>query len=67
MTFVMAIVSYWVLGLPIGYADGDVYRFGPYGYWIGLIAGLTVGAIALTVRLVYIQKKNSVENETRDA
>lgn len=57
MTFVMAIVSYWVLGLPIGYLMATYTSFGPFGYWIGLIAGLTVGAITLTGRLIYIQKK----------
>lgn len=60
MTFIMAIVSYWVLGLPIGYAMATYTDLGPYGYWIGLIAGLTVGAITLTVRLLYIQKKKFV-------
>ena len=57
MTFVMAIVSYWVLGLPIGYIMATYTDFGPFGYWIGLIAGLTVGAITLTGRLLYIQRK----------
>lgn len=57
MTFVMAIVSYWVLGLPIGYIMATFTELGPYGYWVGLIAGLTVGAITLTGRLIYIQKK----------
>lgn len=57
MTFIMAIVSYWVLGLPIGYAMATFTDLGPYGYWVGLIAGLTVGAITLTIRLIYIQKK----------
>ncbi|HJF32595.1 MAG TPA: MATE family efflux transporter [Sporosarcina psychrophila] len=60
MTFIMAIVSYWVLGLPIGYLMATFTDLGPYGYWIGLIAGLTVGAITLTLRLVYIQKKKFV-------
>lgn len=57
MTFIMAIVSYWVLGLPIGYVMATFTDLGPYGYWVGLIAGLTVGAITLTIRLIYIQKK----------
>ena len=60
MTFVMAIVSYWVLGLPIGYLMAKYTDFGPYGYWIGLIAGLTIGAIALTIRLLHIQRKKFV-------
>lgn len=57
MTFVMAIVSYWVLGLPIGYFMATFTDLGPYGYWVGLIAGLTVGAITLTIRLLHIQKR----------
>ena len=57
MTFIMAIVSYWVLGLPIGYLMAKYTDLGPYGYWIGLIAGLTIGAITLTIRLFHIQKK----------
>lgn len=57
MTFIMAIISYWVLGLPIGYLMATYTDLGPYGYWIGLIAGLTVGAITLTGRLLYIQRK----------
>ncbi|MCG7334503.1 MATE family efflux transporter [Sporosarcina sp. ACRSM] len=57
MTFLMAIISYWVLGLPIGYLMATFTELGPYGYWIGLIAGLTVGAITLSIRLVLIQRK----------
>jgi MATE family multidrug resistance protein len=57
MTFIMAIVSYWVLGLPIGYFLANSTDLGPFGYWVGLIVGLTVGAAALSVRLITIQKK----------
>ena len=57
ITFIMAIISYWVIGLPIGYVMANYTDLGPYGYWIGLITGLTIGAITLTGRLRYIQKK----------
>lgn len=60
ITFVMAIVSYWVIGLPVGYLMATYTDLGPYGYWIGLIAGLTIGAITLTGRLRYIQKKKYI-------
>jgi multidrug resistance protein, MATE family len=59
VTFIMAIVSYWVIGLPVGYVMATYTELGPYGYWIGLIAGLTVGAITLAIRLRYIQKNNA--------
>ena len=57
VTFIMAIVSYWVIGLPVGYLMATYSKLGPYGYWIGLIVGLTIGAITLAGRLRYIQRK----------
>ena len=59
ITFIMAIISYWVIGLPTGYLLGTYTSYGPFGYWIGLIVGLTIGAITLGTRLVYLQKKFS--------
>ncbi len=57
ITFVMALISYWVIGLPSGYIFANFTDFGPFGYWIGLIVGLTAGAITLSIRLLIIQKK----------
>lgn len=59
-TFVMAIVSYWVIGLPVGYLMANFTDYGPFGYWIGLIVGLTIGALTLTLRLLFIQKRASI-------
>lgn len=57
ITFIMAIISYWIIGLPTGYILATYTSFERFGYWIGLIVGLTLGAITLGIRLVYIQKK----------
>lgn len=57
-TFIMALVSYWIIGLPIGYALANFTSLYAFGYWIGLIIGLAVGAIALFFRLLYVQKRN---------
>ncbi|WP_313890791.1 MATE family efflux transporter [Psychrobacillus sp.] len=57
VTFIMAIVSYWIIGLPTGYILANYTSFERFGYWIGLIVGLTVGAITLGIRLVYLHKK----------
>ena len=54
----MSLVSYWVLGLPIGYILANFVHMGPDGYWIGLISGLALGAIGLAMRLRNIQKKS---------
>ncbi|MEI4768227.1 MATE family efflux transporter [Psychrobacillus sp. FJAT-51614] len=57
VTFIMAIVSYWIIGLPTGYILANYTSFERFGYWIGLIVGLSVGAITLCSRLIYLQKK----------
>ncbi|WP_010281499.1 MATE family efflux transporter [Bacillus timonensis] len=56
-TFVMTLISYWVIGLPIGYALAKFTSLGAFGYWIGLIVGLAAGAITLSGRLLSVQKK----------
>ena len=54
----MTLIAYWVLGLPIGYLVANYTHFGPFGYWIGLISGLAIGAVGLAARLYYIQSKS---------
>lgn len=54
-TFYMSLVSYWVLGLPIGYTLANFSKMGADGYWVGLISGLAIGAVGLTARLKYVQ------------
>ncbi|GGA27091.1 MATE family efflux transporter [Psychrobacillus lasiicapitis] len=57
VTFIMAIISYWIIGLPTGYYLATYTSFERFGYWIGLIVGLTVGAITLVSRLIYLQRR----------
>ncbi|MGO1060072.1 MATE family efflux transporter [Planococcus sp. FY231025] len=61
ITFVMALISYWVIGLPVGYLLASFTGFEAFGYWIGLIAGLTAGAATLSIRLLAIQKKMAMQ------
>lgn len=56
-TFLMSLVSYWVIGLPLGYFLANYTNWGAFGYWIGLITGLAAGAVFLSSRLIFIQKK----------
>lgn len=60
ITFIMALISYWVIGLPVGFLLATFTNFEAFGYWIGLIAGLTAGAATLSIRLLAIQKKLAV-------
>jgi len=57
VTFIMSLISYWIIGLPFGYYLANHSNWGAYGYWIGLITGLAAGAITLTGRLIYLQNK----------
>jgi MATE family multidrug resistance protein len=43
-------VAYWVISLPVGYLLGFIFNLGLEGVWIGLLIGLTVSAILLTLR-----------------
>lgn len=56
ITFIMSLVSYWVIGLPLGYLLATRTEMGAFGYWVGLIVGLAIGAICLSTRLWYLQK-----------
>ena len=57
VTFYLAIFSYWVIGLPLGYVAAHAGGLGPYGYWVSLIGGVLVGAICLHLRLLRVQRK----------
>jgi MATE family multidrug resistance protein len=46
-------IAYWVISLPVGYLLAFVFNFGVYGVWVGLLIGLTVSAIMLTIRFNY--------------
>jgi len=57
ITFLLAVLSYWIIGLPAGYILANYFLYGPYGYWMGLIIGIAVGAVLLGFRLRSVQKK----------
>lgn len=59
-TFLVGFVSLWLIGLPVGYVSSTYTDLGPFGYWVGLIAGLTAGAITLSIRLKIVQKKHEI-------
>ncbi|MNB91370.1 Multidrug resistance protein NorM [compost metagenome] len=62
--FIICFIAYWVIGLPTGYLLATYTDMGAYGYWIGLIAGLAIGAILLLGRLVKVQRSFSVRRDS---
>lgn len=56
VTLITSFVSYWIIGLPCGWLLANYTALEPFGYWVGIIIGLSCGAVALLWRLLYVQK-----------
>ncbi|MCX2741849.1 MATE family efflux transporter [Pontibacter anaerobius] len=46
----ISLLAYWVVGLPVGYLLCFKAGFGVNGVWMGLLTGLSVAAVLLTLR-----------------
>jgi MATE family multidrug resistance protein len=59
VTFAMfiAIFSYLIVSMPIGYVLGFVFHLGSVGVWIGLCIGLMTAAAAYRLRFLHFMKK----------
>ncbi|WP_294965072.1 MATE family efflux transporter [uncultured Gilliamella sp.] len=57
----ITLISYWVFGLPVGYILGltniVIEPLGVAGFWIGFISGLSIAALLLISRMIYIQRQ----------
>jgi MATE family multidrug resistance protein len=51
------LVAYWLVGMSLGYYLTFKAELGPAGMWIGMIAGLTIGAFLLTGRFLRLTNK----------
>lgn len=51
------VVAYWVVGLSLGYWLTFGRGLGPAGMWVGMIAGLSAGALLLTLRFAWRSRK----------
>lgn len=53
----MAFVSYWIIGLPLGYFLAFYGGVGPVGIWLGLLAGLVTSSILLNIRFYILSRR----------
>ena len=67
VTFWLAVLSFWGIGLPAGYLLARMTELGPYGYWAGLNGGIIFGAVCLMIRLRVIENRMRRENERNAA
>ena len=54
---VITFIAYWLIGFPISWFLGKEDAYGSFGIWLGLLAGLTSGAILLYIRFNYLTKR----------
>ena len=57
MPFILCLLGFWVIGLPVGIILDWMTDLGPYAYWIALIAGLMSNCFLLMLRLRSVQKR----------
>ena len=62
----ITMVAYWVIGLPLGFWLAFSFGMGARGIWVGLLAGLTVSAILLTSRFLWLSKRFLVQDKRID-
>ncbi|MGH8178788.1 MAG: MATE family efflux transporter, partial [Steroidobacter sp.] len=58
----LCVVSYWLVGFTLAYVLGVRLGGGPVHVWIGLTVGLTVSAILLVSRYVYVARREAVSH-----
>jgi MATE family multidrug resistance protein len=48
------LLAYWGIGLPLAWGLGIALGLGPRWVWVGFVAGLTMAALLLNARFIYI-------------
>lgn len=54
---IITLFAYWVVSLPLCYVLGFWLKLGTVGVWIGLLLGLTVAAVLLTIRFFRLSRR----------
>ncbi|MFJ7726617.1 MATE family efflux transporter [Neobacillus sp. NPDC097160] len=66
LAFIMTLIAYWLICLPAGYLLAHFTGLGARGYWVGLTIGLLAAGIALSLRLIYIQKRKFINIQVKE-
>lgn len=65
--FVVGIVSYWLVALPVSWMTAFHFGFGAPGIWVGFVVGLGVAAVAMSTRLLRKCNRLNVSPNARPA
>lgn len=66
IAFIMTLIAYWGICLPVGYGLAEYTSLGASGYWIGLTVGLLAAGVGLSWRLLHIQKTKYMPIEMKE-
>lgn len=53
---ILTFIAYWIIALPVGYLLGFKFGWGAEGIWYGLVVGLTIVAIVMSIRFNKLTK-----------
>lgn len=59
----ITLIAYWIIGLPVGYILGIVYKMGAIGVWYGLVLGLFTASLLLFIRFQIISRKHEFKQQ----
>jgi MATE family multidrug resistance protein len=65
MPVLYMVISFWIVGMTLGYNLTFKGQMGPAGMWIGMIAGLTVAAFLMLLRFQHTSRKR-IRESTQD-
>lgn len=65
--FVVGIVSYWLVALPVSWVTAFHFGFGAPGIWVGFVVGLGVAAVLMCTRLLRKCSRLNVSPSTHPA
>lgn len=65
--FLVGIVSYWLVALPVSWVMAFHFGFGAPGIWVGFVVGLGVAAVAMSARLLRKCKRLNVSPSAHPA
>ncbi|OYD06875.1 MATE family efflux transporter [Paludifilum halophilum] len=55
--FITALISYWGIGIPVGYGLASFTSLGAFGFWLGITIGLTCASLGFFIRWMILQKR----------
>jgi len=57
MPMLYMVISFWIVGMTLGYNLTFSQGMGPAGMWVGMIAGLSVAAGLMLLRFEHTSKR----------